>query len=88
MAKKDDKERLIKKRQNYLESAMLVNRLLDVRIFPSVVDALTKQDKGQASFNKICKNLEIPDGMVDSLWKTLLDVNNRMSQEPGWIPGT
>ena len=76
------------KRQNYLESAILVNRLLDARYFPSVVDALTKQDKGQAAFKKICKDREIPDGMVDTLWKNLLDINNRMSQEPGWIPGT
>ena len=76
------------KRETYLEVAMTMNRLLDRRYFPKVVEALKKRDKGKGAFAKLCKDIEIPDAMVDMLWKTLLGVSSEMALEPGWIPGT
>ena len=87
MPKQDAEERLQMKRLNYLESALIMNRLLDTRYFPDVVKALKKGNKGKNAFEKVCKDTEIPDGMVDTLWKTLLDVDSKMALEPGWIPG-
>ena len=71
------------KRQKYLEAAMIMNRLLDSRYFPDVLITVEKGDKGKGDFNKICKKLEIPDGMLDPLWKTFLEA--KTAEEPGWI---
>lgn len=78
-----DEEKYLKKRQNYLECALVMDRLLDSRYFPDVVAALDKSDK--KSFKKICNKQKIPLGMQDPLWTTMLDTNNRMSNDPGWI---
>ena len=84
MSKIDD-EAFMKKRLNYLESAMIMNRLLDKRYFPQVLEALKKREDGKADFQKICTTLKIPDAMVDTLWKTFLEVDQKMAQAPGWI---
>ncbi len=87
MAKPDADEKLRMKRLNYLDSALVLNRLLDNKYFPDVVKALKKGDKGKTAFEKICKKAEVPEGMIGTLWKTLVDVDSKMAQEPGWIPG-
>jgi Sec7-like guanine-nucleotide exchange factor len=78
-----EEEKFMKKRLNYLECALIMDRLLDVRYFPAVVAALDKSDK--SSFKKICNKQKIPLAMRDPLWVTLLDTNTRMANEPGWI---
>lgn len=87
MSDLDKKERLRKRRQNYVDCASFVDRIIDQRYFPAVSEALAKRDEGQDDFKKICEKVEIPDGMVDKLWETLLEVNTAISNEPGWIPG-
>lgn len=82
---KNDDEEFRKKRLNYLESAMIMNRLLDKRYFPRVLEALSKKEDGKADFQKLCTELKIPDTMVDTLWKTFLEVEHKMGQTPGWI---
>ncbi|MCW4029105.1 MAG: hypothetical protein NWE92_05605 [Candidatus Bathyarchaeota archaeon] len=81
--KVSDEEKYNKKRQNYLECALVMDRLLDARFFPDVVAALDKNDK--KSFKKICNKQKVPLGMQDSLWTTMLDTNTRMSDDPGWF---
>jgi hypothetical protein len=81
----ESKSKQDKKRQNYLESAMIMNRLLDSRYFPDVLAALKKKEQGKTDFKNLCKDLKIPDGMIDTLWNTLLGVDNKMADEPGWI---
>ena len=84
MSKTDD-EAFRKKRLNYLESSMIMNRLLDKRIFPSVLEALKKKADGKDEFTTLCNDLKIPEAMIDTLWKTLLEVEHKMGQAPGWI---
>lgn len=71
------------KRQKYLEAAMIMNRLLDSRYFPDVMMFLN--DKSKDEFAALCRRIEISDGMIDTLWKTLEEVNKKMADEPGWI---
>jgi hypothetical protein len=75
------------KRRDFLEAALIMDRLLDSRNFPGVVDALNKKNEGRPDFDKICADLEIPDTIVEPLWKAMLDGNKRVANEPGWIPG-
>ena len=76
-----------KKRQKYLESAMIMNRLLDSRYFPAVMEALgnTNKKEGKDAFSELCTKIKIADGMIDTLWNTFVEVDKKMADEPGWI---
>ena len=87
MPKQDADEKLRLKRLNYLDSALIATRLLDEEHFEDVAKALKKRDKGADAFKKVCKKAGIPEGMVDTIWETLLKVDSQMPLEPGWIPG-
>ena len=91
-----ESERLKLRRQNYLDCATIPTRLIDREIFPMVAEALKKgasnnptiKAEGKAAFKEICAGAKIPRGMfTDSLWETLLHVDSKMADTPGWIPG-
>jgi hypothetical protein len=88
-AKNKAEEQLKEKRQRFIESALLANRLLDARCFRAVAAALAEEDeaKGKTAFDAVCHEAEIPQEAIDPLWATMKDVDKNVSFEPGWIPG-
>ena len=70
------------RRAQALDCALVASRLLDEKYFADVSDAL-KNNKPEV-FRKICMTAEIPEDMIEPIWKGLLASMRAARMIPPW----